>query len=478
MRKIILLTLLFICNTINAQDISWEMKARGHNPNPKNELSKYFKKEISKKHLKKAVFQRGKNNIILSFNINNEKKPYRINIPVFGSLELRKEIKEAFKKYPLEKLNLESLDPKNRYSLQIITKKGKKNIFNCSTNIIVETPPICKNCEDLNNFEDLEKCLNIEVKKHFYKTFDTSQISENELNIYIKYKTNKKGEISILRRKKPLKYFEEIKNSLSSFPIIENKSTFNGTVNQPEYSLSIAYKKENDFVYEDSNHKFIAYSKPTTDNDFSKYLSEKLSEETINKANLNRINNSLVLNFELDRKWVPFNITSNSRSQGLETEIINAFKNYPIEKLNIANKEKFNRYNLQILSFTDSKTIIKTSNNISFLRAPVFPGCETSKSIKELRKCFSRGVQRHFAKKFDADLPNRLGLSSGRKKILIMFKINREGEIDNLLVKAPHVTIKNEVIKVMKQLPKVEPAVHIGKNVNIKYSIPFSLIIE
>ena len=107
---------------------------------------------------------------------------------------------------------------------------------------------------------------------------------------------------------------------------------------------------------------------------------------------------------------------------------------------------------------------------------PVFPGCKGNKAA--LKKCFSKMVQKHFSRKFDAELPNELGLSSGRKRVFIGFKIDRQGNVVNINARAPHPKIKSEVIKVMKQLPKMKPGRQRGKAVGVKYSIPFTLIVE
>ncbi len=107
---------------------------------------------------------------------------------------------------------------------------------------------------------------------------------------------------------------------------------------------------------------------------------------------------------------------------------------------------------------------------------PVFPGCKGNKA--ELKKCFSSKVQRHFSRKFDADLPNELGLSPGRKRVFIAFKIDRNGDIVNIQARAPHPKIKSEVVSVMNQLPRMKPGKQRGKPVGVKYSIPFTLIVE
>lgn len=107
---------------------------------------------------------------------------------------------------------------------------------------------------------------------------------------------------------------------------------------------------------------------------------------------------------------------------------------------------------------------------------PVFPGCKGSKA--ELKNCFSKMVQKHFSRKFDADLPNELGLTSGRKRVSIMFKIDKTGNVVNIQARAPHPKIKSEVISVMKQLPKMKPGRQRGVPVGVNYSIPFTLIVE
>lgn len=117
--------------------------------------------------------------------------------------------------------------------------------------------------------------------------------------------------------------------------------------------------------------------------------------------------------------------------------------------------------------------------DVSFMiieNVPVFPGCKGNNN--ELKDCFSKMVQKHFSRKFDAELPNELGLSPGKKRVFIGFKIDRDGNIVNIQARAPHPKIKSEVVSVMKQLPKMKPGRQRGKPVGVKYSIPFTLIVE
>jgi len=117
--------------------------------------------------------------------------------------------------------------------------------------------------------------------------------------------------------------------------------------------------------------------------------------------------------------------------------------------------------------------------DVSFMiieNVPVFPGCTGNN--EELKSCFSKMVQKHFSRKFDAELPNELGLSPGKKRVFIGFKIDRQGNIVNIQARAPHPKIKSEVVSVMKKLPKMKPGRQRGKPVGVKYSIPFTLIVE
>ena len=117
--------------------------------------------------------------------------------------------------------------------------------------------------------------------------------------------------------------------------------------------------------------------------------------------------------------------------------------------------------------------------DVSFMiieNVPVFPGCTGNN--EELKACFSKMVQKHFSRKFDAELPNELGLSPGKKRVFIGFKIDRQGNIVNIQARAPHPKIKSEVVSVMKKVPKMKPGRQRGKPVGVKYSIPFTLIVE
>ena len=128
---------------------------------------------------------------------------------------------------------------------------------------------------------------------------------------------------------------------------------------------------------------------------------------------------------------------------------------------------------------SEMELMTKKLNNkdkaVSFLvveDSPTFPGCDSGD-----KDCFSKKVQMHFARNFDSNMLNNLGLSEGKKRVFIAFTVNDKGFINDLKVRAPHPMIKEEVIRVMKSLPKMKPGKHNGNNVAVNYTIPFTLLV-
>lgn len=117
--------------------------------------------------------------------------------------------------------------------------------------------------------------------------------------------------------------------------------------------------------------------------------------------------------------------------------------------------------------------------NVPFMvleTVPTFPGCKGDND--ELRTCFNKKMQKHFSKKFNADILSELGLSSGKKSVVMQFVIDKQGNVMNVIVKAPHPRIEKEAIGVVKKLPKMKPGMQRGTPVGVKYTLPMKVIVE
>tara|TARA_R110001583_G_scaffold61843_4_gene182365 strand:+ start:4890 stop:5609 length:720 start_codon:yes stop_codon:yes gene_type:complete len=107
---------------------------------------------------------------------------------------------------------------------------------------------------------------------------------------------------------------------------------------------------------------------------------------------------------------------------------------------------------------------------------PVYPGCKGNKA--ELRACLQEQITKHVNRKFNADLASDLGLAPGVKRIFVMFKIDKSGNIVDVMARAPHKRLQEEAIRVVNLLPKMTPGRQRGTPVGVKYSLPIAFKVE
>lgn len=108
---------------------------------------------------------------------------------------------------------------------------------------------------------------------------------------------------------------------------------------------------------------------------------------------------------------------------------------------------------------------------------PVFPGC--SGNNEELRNCFSSEITKFVSKNFNTEIAQDLGLNSGSiQRIFVLFKIDKNGDITDIQVRAPHKRLEVEAVRVVEMLPKMTPGKQRGRPVGVKYSLPIVFKIE
>ena len=85
---------------------------------------------------------------------------------------------------------------------------------------------------------------------------------------------------------------------------------------------------------------------------------------------------------------------------------------------------------------------------------PEYPGCERG-SNAEKRKCMSDKIAKFVQRKFNTDLAGDLGLS-GRQRISVIFKIDKNGNVVGVRSRAPHPRLEKEAARVINMLPKMK----------------------
>jgi hypothetical protein len=442
----------------------------------------YFKKQVPERFLKNITYPKDNSKIIISFYINKENIPFDVTTNSARNKELSMRLITAFEEYPLQNLNI-NFKTEKKYTFQIISKLDDTNVINQNPEINEISAPNCSECSDLDFYKDIENCIKKKIENYFYNTIDYSlaknmPTEDDTMLLGIELFINTLGVLKLKKLKSPSVFKEHIETIIDDFNEKLTPKMINDRPKNYNYYFFQILKKGKKPKNKELNIYFDSIFKPTTSNYFAIYLKDNLTDKDVKNANLNRLKNRISLYFELDKKGKPFEITTTSRSKKLENKIITLFKNFDFEKLNFVEKNRFNRYFTSIIIFENEKNIIKTNSIIGYNRGALFIGCENSKNVKAARACFSRQVQVYFSKKFRTRIMNTLGLSTGRKRIFIGFKVDKTGRITDITCRAPHKKIKQEVIRVMKKLPEVKPAVFGRKTVNIKYSIPFTLIVE
>jgi protein TonB len=107
---------------------------------------------------------------------------------------------------------------------------------------------------------------------------------------------------------------------------------------------------------------------------------------------------------------------------------------------------------------------------------PEYPGCEKG-SKADKRKCMSDKIAKFVQRKFNTDLAGDLGLS-GKQRINVIFKIDKNGNVTGVRSRAPHPRLEKEAARVINLLPKMKPGRQRGKAVVVPYSLPITFKVQ
>ena len=80
--------------------------------------------------------------------------------------------------------------------------------------------------------------------------------------------------------------------------------------------------------------------------------------------------------------------------------------------------------------------------------------------------------------KFDS-ISKIMGYKGGDKvRVSTMFIVNKSGEIDSVIARGPHSIFENEAIRIIKKIPKLNPAIVNGKITTQRFALPITFVIE
>ncbi len=101
--------------------------------------------------------------------------------------------------------------------------------------------------------------------------------------------------------------------------------------------------------------------------------------------------------------------------------------------------------------------------------APIYNGCDKL-SEKEIKKCFNNKVSTFIKREFNLNISRDLNLSEP-KQVEAFFIINENGNLTGMKVRNSELTIQAEILRVLRKVPIMKPAIHKGNSVAVLCSI-------
>jgi len=174
--------------------------------------------------------------------------------------------------------------------------------------------------------------------------------------------------------------------------------------------------------------------------------------------------------------------TSDS-SENTESELImkiNAVQQQVMAQGNITKEEEQAMLSLCSIMSHDDGLANYSPDNRMILKdaeiAPVYNGCEEL-SEEETMKCFNNKVSEFIKREFNLSVSKSLNLSEPNQ-VDVFFIINENGNLTGMKVRDSEVTIQAEILRVLRKMPVMKPAIHNGKSVSVLCSIIVNYGIE
>jgi protein TonB len=130
---------------------------------------------------------------------------------------------------------------------------------------------------------------------------------------------------------------------------------------------------------------------------------------------------------------------------------------------------------LDVTKFKDPEPVVdiieKPFDMTNVEIVPVYPGCEKMKTNRDRVKCMNEKIAKLVQRKFDGGLAGELGLR-GVQRINVQFKIDHNGNVIDILTRAPHPSLEKEATRVTNKIPQMQPGLQRDVPVSVIYNLP------
>ncbi len=458
-----------------------------------NYFYKHFKKFLTSELISKESFSNSKKKIFIEFSvIDGQVENVKTNSTY---IPLKKKIIYAFNRLNFDKVSIYKTGTFHNYSIQLIELVNRKWVLNCSSTVLHEVPPICDNCNKRKDYESYNLCFKKKLETYLLANIDSSKLTNIDITkkqivksyaefsnhqqnrpntgndfVSIKINLNKNGTFDISNNAQNKILNKEITNVLSGYKFNTIfPATFNSIHDNYTYELKITERRlVKSWLYKTSQN-----------NELANYFKNSISESLINKEYLDDKRNSVSISFSFDKKGKLKNVSSSAKNEELNESLITAFKSFPVKRLKTPKKiNSLSKFFFTVIVSEDFKNRIECNNYLFSETLPIIKGCEKSKSHQDLKKCNQTSISHFVRSNFNSTIASKLNLKPGVKRIFVMFKISKTGEIVDIKARAPHEKLTEEAIKKIQKIKVESPAYQMGVPVSIKYSLPIAFRVE
>ncbi|MGB5942403.1 MAG: energy transducer TonB [Leeuwenhoekiella sp.] len=113
--------------------------------------------------------------------------------------------------------------------------------------------------------------------------------------------------------------------------------------------------------------------------------------------------------------------------------------------------------------------VVESHSFIDVQDVPIYPGCEGLDTNEERKECMEEKLNRLIRRKFNTALGDG---SPGIKRIDLQFTIDENGNITDVLTRAPDKLLEQEAQRVINMVPTMKPGMQGNKKVRVIYQQP------
>ena len=107
----------------------------------------------------------------------------------------------------------------------------------------------------------------------------------------------------------------------------------------------------------------------------------------------------------------------------------------------------------------------------------VYPGCEGYSNKQSRYMCFQKEIMKHVKKNFKyPESAKEMGIQG---RVIVQFVIGKDGSISKVFVlRGIDKSLDNEAIRIVKKLPKMQPAQQRGRAVPVSFMLPITFKLQ